>query len=356
MKYLLITNVPSPYRVKQYNLIGKELGADFFIIYTDSTFKTTQMQWTIPKLTHNHMFLDSKNKYIIKKLVIIVKIIAKERPKIVITSGFNIIMLLGFSLSKIIKAKHIVFSDSWLHSINSLSIIHHLARRIVIKRSDAFICVGKKGKEYLRHFDAIDGKIFLSRLSDDINLDKVVNHNKEYDIMFSGQFIERKNPEFFVDVALALKDKIPNLKVLLVGSGPLSERICSLMKDGGIEYKYPGFISPHKIKEYYIKTKVFLFPTKDDPWGMVVNDAMSVGVPVITSPFSGAADDLVIDGNNGFVIDLNVELWVEKVYQLLTNEKLYNKFSINALDKVKEFSVEKAANNFVFALSKTVEE
>jgi glycosyltransferase involved in cell wall biosynthesis len=355
VKSILITNVPSPYRAKQYNLIGDILGKNFSIFYTHSNYPTTEMKWKRPYLTHNYLFLDSCKHNLIPKFISLFIRLNRNKPDIIITSGFNIYMLTGFIFAKLLRRKHIVFTDSWLHAIKQLSYLHHIIRKLVIKRSDGFICVGIKGKEYLKHFGADPKRIFISRLSDKIHSFNNQEIKKEYDLIFSGQLIERKMPLFFVEVVNEVSHAIKGLKVLILGAGPLEEKMIKKLDEYEINYCYKGFISPEMIKDQYLKARILLFPTLNDPWGMVANDAMSIALPVVTTPYAGAAGDLIIDGYNGFIIEPDVKKWAEKITILLNNTKLYSELSKNAHLSIKDFSVEKAATDFATAL-KTVSE
>ena len=153
-KIILITNVPAPYRAKQYDIIGKSLGKKFFIIYTKNDFSTTKLNWDRPKLEHQHFFLKENSSSNTKITIRLFNLLKENDPEIVITSGFNLLMITSFIYSKLFKKKHIVFTDSWLLPVNQLSWLNRIIRLIVIKNSAGFICVGKKGREYLIKYGA----------------------------------------------------------------------------------------------------------------------------------------------------------------------------------------------------------
>lgn len=98
-------------------------------------------------------------------------------------------------------------------------------------------------------------------------------------------------------------------------------------------------------------SRLLLFPTLKDPWGLVANEALASGVPVLISSVAGAAEELVIDGFNGFVLDnYNVDKWSLKVNEILTNTYLENKMSINATNSVTDFSFSSAAEGIYRAV------
>jgi len=153
---------------------------------------------------------------------------------------------------------------------------------------------------------------------------------KEFDLVFSGQLIERKLPVFFVEVAAKVNGK-QKIKVLILGDGPLKSDMEKRLIESGIAHSFAGYIPQNKLQSFYKKGKILLFPTESDPWGIVANEALSVGIPVIISPNAGAANDLIISGKNGFVLENDVELWAQKTIEILNGE---HKFVFEAAPKI----------------------
>ena len=90
--------------------------------------------------------------------------------------------------------------------------------------------------------------------------------------------------------------------------------------------------------------------TRLDPWGVVANEACAAGIPVITCPNAGVADDLILHGYNGFVLELDAAVWCQHVWKLLADRALLDAFSQNALTKVHGYNYEVAAQGIVAAL------
>lgn len=351
MRIVLVTNIPSPYRVLQFDKVAEKLGDNFCVFYCARI--TSIRKWKISELKHKHIFLKKskfENKWFNSDIVTNLKIF---NPDIIITSGFFPTSMLAFFYAKIHKKKHIVFTDSWVHSVNKLTFFHRLLRKIVIPRSDAFICVGKKGKDFLEKFGAVPEKIFVSPLAiDNDYYSKFANTNpstKKYDIIFSGQFVERKMPNFILNVLIELYKIGHKLKFLMIGSGELKEKIISILENNNIDYLYPGFIHQEELPKYYSNSKLLLFPSKDDPWGLVANEACAVGTPVITCDNTGVAGDLIIDNYNGYILPLEEEAWVDKIKYLLSNQNELERLSKNAVKMVQKFSIENAAIGIIKA-------
>jgi glycosyltransferase involved in cell wall biosynthesis len=93
-----------------------------------------------------------------------------------------------------------------------------------------------------------------------------------------------------------------------------------------------------------------LFPTLWDPWGVVANEACAAGVPVLVSNIAGAAGELVRDGENGFVMPLDLERWVDAAVRLLTDESLYAAMSVRCRELVGEYGYDNAARGIAQAV------
>ncbi len=74
----------------------------------------------------------------------------------------------------------------------------------------------------------------------------------------------------------------------------------SRIKPGSVYF--PGFLQRDELAELYALAEALVFPTHSDPWGLVVNEAMSCGLPILVTDVAGCAADLVEEGSNGFVI------------------------------------------------------
>jgi glycosyltransferase involved in cell wall biosynthesis len=101
---------------------------------------------------------------------------------------------------------------------------------------------------------------------------------------------------------------------VLLGDGPLKSDLCRLVSDLGLNacVHLPGFKQYHELPVYYGLASAFVHASTTEQWGLVVNEAMASGLPVLVSNRCGCAQDLVKDGTNGFTFDpCNVEQMAE---------------------------------------------
>ena len=349
-----VTNMPVPYREKIHERVSEWMNGDYHVIYCHR--REPNRMWNVEAGAYSKSFLRESlvtlNDRFIHVNLDVWPTLNRLDPEVVITTGFNPTFLFAFLWCMMRNRKHISFTDGWLRSESNLTLTHVLVRKIVYRWSKAFLGPGRHSLDLFRHYGCPEQALFQSHLCADNDFYKRFAGvaPKEYDIAFSGQFIDRKMPLFFAEVAKLLKAKKPDLRVLLMGDGPQREAVLDVLRAGVVDFHYAGFLSQAELPNYYASAKVFLFPTQLDPWGVVANEACAVGIPVITCPNAGVADDLVLHGHNGFVLELDAEAWCQHAWKLLSDKTLLDAFSKNALVKVQDYNYDAAAEGIVAAL------
>lgn len=119
---------------------------------------------------------------------------------------------------------------------------------------------------------------------------------KEYDFLFAGSFVARKGVDLFVE-ALA-DDRFAGMRVGFVGTGPLRSRIVSLENSRDIEIF--DHLSQDELRKVFWKSQYLVLPSRSEPFGLVVSEAMYCGVPAIVSDEPGPASQ-VRHEDNGYV-------------------------------------------------------
>jgi glycosyltransferase involved in cell wall biosynthesis len=119
-------------------------------------------------------------------------------------------------------------------------------------------------------------------------------------LLFCGYLIPRKRIDLIIAAASRYApDRRP--VVLVVGRGPLRSALQDLAARLGVIAVFAGFCQGEALADFYLASDVLVLPSDDEPWGLVINEAMAAGLPVICSDACGAAGDLVEDGANGYV-------------------------------------------------------
>lgn len=351
-KVAMICNIPSPYREQTHVILQSKLGSAYHVFYCAHT--ESNRLWNIKYGNYDKTFLKKstfkiRNKAIYVNLDII-KSLRRYNPDVVITAGFFPTMLLAYLWCKFNKKKHIVYTDGTLKSEAHLTFLHRLIRRIVYKGTHAFIGVSKKSLDLYKSYQIKPEKLFLSPYcADNQNLEKFRTTAKKYDVIFCGQLIDRKMPFFFINT-IKLVNATRSCKVLLVGDGNLKAEVMRSLEENKIDYHYPGFVQTEDLPPLFASSKVFAFPTKYDAWGLVANEACAFGIPVITCDNAGAANELIINGYNGYVLPLDENIWAEHIIKLISDPLLYEKLSTKAFDSVQPYNYEYAVEGVLNAV------
>jgi glycosyltransferase involved in cell wall biosynthesis len=139
----------------------------------------------------------------------------------------------------------------------------------------------------------------------------------------------------------------------LVGSGPEEDHLRSLA-DGDDRILFPGYQSGARKTAWYAAADLFAFPTLHDAWGLVVNEAMAFGLPIIATDAAGCVPDLVRD--NGMVVPVgDVDPLADALAQLLASEALRRKMGQRSRAIIASYTVEFACDTFLRAINYVME-
>ncbi len=124
-----------------------------------------------------------------------------------------------------------------------------------------------------------------------------------------SRMIEEKNLFSLIESFANFKKKNQsNLKLMIIGSGPLENKIKEFIYSLNIsDIVIKEFIQNNLLPDLYANAKALILPSIKDTWGLVVNEAMASGIPVIVSDRCGCCDDLVINEVNGWVIKPTID-------------------------------------------------
>lgn len=124
-----------------------------------------------------------------------------------------------------------------------------------------------------------------------------VRHADEVTFLFCGQMIARKGLDILLEAFARLDARA---RLLLVGrEAELPQMLAPLSPEIRARIEYAGFQSPEDLPRFFAQADVFVLPSRYDGWGVVVNQALGAGLPIICSDQVGAAYDLVVNGENG---------------------------------------------------------
>lgn len=166
---------------------------------------------------------------------------------------------------------------------------------------------------------------------------------------FCGQMIERKA----VDVLLLAFDRLiasgVEARLLLVGREAELPTFMELVRPAArARIRYEGFQAPESLPAYFAQADVFVLPSRHDGWGVVVNQALATGLPVITSDAVGAGVDYVENGINGVKVEAgSVDALYEAMKTLAQNPEMARTWGMKSRELARTLTPESGADKWV---------
>lgn len=160
----------------------------------------------------------------------------------------------------------------------------------------------------------------------------------DFILIYTAEFIHRKNHRFLFDIFPDLKRKIPNLKVVLCGKGELFEYYRTFAADNNMDFIiFTGYV--RNIVDWCHISDVLVMPSFQEGLPMAMIEAFATGLPVVASNIRGHCDVLE-DCVNGFLCDMkNRQNFVKAIYVLYKNPSLRSEMGQRNIEKAKLFSI-----------------
>ena len=165
---------------------------------------------------------------------------------------------------------------------------------------------------------------------------------KSDDIMLitASRIVEEKNINFLIQSFSLMKKKFENIKFMIVGDGAVKEELEEMTKKLGFERDiiFTGLVDRTEIVSLYQASDIFVFASHTETQGLVAVEAMAAGSPVVAIKASGI-EDIVQDGEDGFLTNDSKEEFAEKVLKIATDEELRKKMAEKAKENSRKFEI-----------------
>lgn len=290
--------------------IQREMGKNAIPFKTDHVYDTYSHKWDeMPDI--------EKGKRIPFTLGLI-RAVRKIRPDVLITEGFfqwtPLVVLYGILFKKPVYIGY----ERTLWTERNTKWWKTLHRKLTDKFVRGYLVNGSETKKYLQSIGIEEEKIHIGGMSADSSgllkgisqmsvQEKDELRNKIHKragilYLFSGQIVERKGVRYLLDAWVKHVVKYPNDTLVLVGDGnQFDELRQKFAKEKSIVFE--GKVDYIQIHQYYAIADVFILPTIEDNWSLVVPEAMACGLPIATSVYNGCHPELVHKDVNGITFD-----------------------------------------------------
>jgi len=294
--------------------------------------------------------------------------LAREHYDLLITHGwFDSACQTGFLVSKMIGKPCIIYSESTMYEQSLLRWISLPLIRFIVKHSDACIATGKRAREYFIYLGADERKIFTANLTVDVDHFRRVSRLAKKDkcrmkqslgiktekvILYVGRLTERKGVRHLVEAYRQLRKDYHDVSLLILGYGYQEQGLKELCRSQNIpDVHFVGHVEIEKMPRFYGIADLFVLPSRRDTWGLVLNEAMACGLPVVTTRKVGASEDLVREGVNGYIVaeEKPAEIYAA-IKKIVADSSLCHRMGQESSRTIQRFSIDNEANGFLSAI------
>lgn len=362
MKIFFVTNLPSPYRVDFFNELGKYY--DLTVGYERKRASDRDKRWV------GDVALNFKEEYLKLQQYRSSSSKGDAIVKYIKNNKFDIIIFSGYSSPSVIRAilycqrhkiRYFVEYDGGFNKPEPF--YKRLIKKHLISRAYGHFITCEELKKYLLSLKIPEGRIHMypfSSLKNEDILESLPSPEEKKQLKINlgipedriiiavGQFIHRKGFDVLLN---ALRTVDSSVGVYIIGGTPTEEYI-AMKKDYMLDnVHYIDFMSKKELKKWYCAADLFVFPTREDIWGLVINEAMACGLSVISTNRCIAATELIRDDFNGYVVAVdNPDELAEKINHVISDDKMLAEMGERSLHRIRSYTIENMVQKHVEVL------
>lgn len=374
---------PIHYQVQLYKRLGQTSPIDVTMLFC-SRFGLTQSvdpTFGVAVKWYDGEILDGcKHKFLAKRSRSPTTFFVNFTPGVlreITNGGYDVLLIQGYAgatdwlgiLAAKTRSCRLLFrGETVLRSCASTAreVARGLAIQALSKSIDVFLPIGSRSRDFYLHYGiapdrlvlspyAVDNEFFFGQASllqhrrTDIRKQLGISADIPV-VLYVSKLIPRKRPLHLLR-AFELVDTPAAL--VFVGDGPLKAEIeRQVARRGMRNVLCLGFQHQHNLAQFYAIADVFVLPSEYEPWGLVVNEAMCFSLPVITTNGVSASQDLLVNGENGFVYEAgNTEALRDALEQLLGDRNLRLKMGQRSSDIIRQWDQAASAQGIRRAIS-----
>ena len=240
----------------------------------------------------------------------------KFKPNVIFSNAFGMWTILALLFKSVGGWRVVIAYEGSSPGVDYRnSALRSALRRAMVKASDACITNSRAGKAYLTEFlNAQESRVFVqpyevpgfdSLMGQRLEIPPNLCQLKRPVFLFVGGVIPRKGLQYLLEACAILQQQgCDNYTLAIVGDGTQREELEKWSQEKGLSdrIQWIGQVDYNKLGNYFALADVFVLPTLEDTWGMVILEAMALGKAVLTSKWAGASE-LILEGENGYCFD-----------------------------------------------------
>lgn len=371
-KLAIITEIIAPYRIPVFNAGALRPELDLHVIFLSENDPSLR-QWRVYKeeIKFQYEVLPSWRQRLGRHNLLINRgvfsALNRLRPDAVLCGGYNYTASWQAAFwAKSNRVPLLLWSESTALDLRRGHPPVEFVKARFLSMCQAFVVPGKSSFRYLQGLGIGTKKIFTAPNAVDNALFAALAEEARRDqsqvrtrhslparfFLYVGRMVAVKGVFELLEAYAQLDPEVRRqIGLVFVGDGP------GLMKlkeaAAGIEpgtIQFAGFVHREELAEFYALSDALISPTHSDTWGLVVNEAMACGLPVIVSNVAGCSEDLVKDGWNGFVVPaLAPDQLALAMARVAADAGLRSEMGSNSRKRIAEYSASEWAEGVVSA-------
>jgi len=259
---------------------------------------------------------------------------------------------------KLIASWHEVWGrEYWREYLGGLGNIAYIIEKLSVLMPNEIISVSNHTTNKLKNNLKFKKKIYTIPNGNDFEkIQEIKSSRRKSDVIFAGRLLSHKNVDILIKSIKLIKEKNPEIKSLIIGDGPEKKRLEVLAQKLNLEknIKFLGFLENNDDVYALIKSsKVFVLPSTREGFGIVVIEANACGIPVITVDHKdNSARDLIEEGRNGFICQLDEEEIKKRIIKILINNSSREMQKKVCMDLAKKYDWNKIVDEIEGVYSK----
>jgi glycosyltransferase involved in cell wall biosynthesis len=315
MRVALLTNFIPPYRLPLLRALREQMGELRIFV---STKMERNRQWrvdwsdldvvvqrtvTLSRTWKHSRFTEAYQLHI---PIDTIPQLARYRPDVIITAEFGMRTGQAIAYAKARGKSVIVWATLTEHLEQSRNQVRQVARGMMVRAVDRIVVNGESGARYIRGLGAAEHKIVKIPQTTDLSAFQSLPLSRDADaardLLCVGMVSQLKGSDLLIDALQQWAAAHPERQVRLtmLGEGPLRAELQQRHLPNNLSVEWAAPVQYDALPAWYGRAGMLIFPTQGDEWGLVVNEALAAGLPIIGSEYSQAVDELLRDGENGW--------------------------------------------------------
>lgn len=375
MKVLLLNNVPAPYFDPLFERLGRDSGWELTVCYSsvwnqavgwEKKTGTTDGAYRTIILDRQRPWLKARLGSSVAASMALIGLLLCKQPDYLLIYGYTLLPQMAALVWAMMTGTPFAVAGDANHYTDVATGLKRLAKglwlRQVTRQAAALICVGTANRLFWSAYGARPEQLFEARFAVDNHHFAQASTARNDDaedwrhrfgmagkvvFLFVGRLVKRKNVDLLIRAAQQLNGE--QIAIVIAGSGEERESLEALAA-GDPRVVFTGNVAQSELPLFYALADVLVLPAQQEPWGLVVNEAMACGLAIIAHQHCGAAVDLVSIDNGVVLTGFSADELAQAMQKLAADVALLRSMQRCSREKIQAWSIQAAASGILQAV------